>query len=231
MLFVTKDNDRVYGLGNNRLGILGLGHSHCMSEPQEIIELRHKKCINFINGSEFIVCLTSDNCLYSWGYNRYGQLGQGLCEDYETKKPMIIRINGKNDFLIHDVSCGTNHTLVLIDNNNEVYGWGSNQFGQIGSRNTTSDAITKPEKIEFNGNYFIKSVHCFDNSSFALTMDGQVFCWGYNCRNLLGLNSNDTKICLPQLICNLNGITSVKCGYLLKDFMCLTTVWELICCL
>ncbi|XP_054161279.1 uncharacterized protein LOC128959356, partial [Oppia nitens] len=209
MIFVIKD-DRVYGLGANYWGSLGLGHNQWVSEPQEIIELRHKKIINFINGDEFIVCVSSDNCVYSCGYNKNGQLGQGY-EDFEFKKPMIIQINENND-LISDVSCGSNHTLVVTQNNNEVYGWGSNDFGQIGSRDTTCDAINKPEKINFNNNYCIKFVHCFDNSSFALTSDGQVFSWGENRSNQLGLNCNDLIIFKPKLISNLFGITSIQSG-------------------
>ncbi|XP_054161077.1 uncharacterized protein LOC128959161 [Oppia nitens] len=200
MLFVTTD-DRVYGLGANLWGSLGLGHNQWVSEPQEIIELRHKKCINFINGMEFIVCVSSDNCLYICGYNSLGQLGH-RCNDKIYKTPMIIQINENND-LISDVSYGSYHTLVVTENNNEVYGWGCNDFGQIGSRDNICDAITKPEKIEFNNNYCIKSVHCFANSSFALTSDGQVFSWGENRCNQLGLNSNDWLIFRPQLICNL----------------------------
>ncbi|XP_054168999.1 RCC1 and BTB domain-containing protein 2-like [Oppia nitens] len=235
MMFVTKDDDRVYGLGANVWGLLGLGHNQWVSEPQEIIELSNKICIKFINGSEFIVCLTRDNCVYSCGLDRNGQLGRG-CDDNNYKKPMIIQINDNND-LIRDMSCGSYHTLVLthnndmyglgsqsfrtnrdrdkyissewsdkynklfditigatktlyakrptcaqiieqynewaidstvvtndvefneklqqikhkewkllLTNNNEVYGWGRNHFGQIGSRDTTCEAITKPEK-------------------------------------------------------------------------------------
>ncbi|XP_054161087.1 RCC1 and BTB domain-containing protein 2-like [Oppia nitens] len=209
MFFVTND-DRVYGLGANLWGSLGLGHNQWVSEPQEIIELRHKKIIDFINGDEFIVCVSSDNCLYSCGYNKWGQLGQ-KSNDKKYKTPMIIQINANND-LIRVVSCGSNHTLVVTQNNNEVYGWGSNHFGQIGSRDTICDAIITPEKIEFNGNYLIKSVHCFANSSFALTSDGQVFSWGRNRCNRLGLNCNDFILFRPQLICNLNGITSIQSG-------------------
>ncbi|XP_054161076.1 E3 ISG15--protein ligase Herc6-like, partial [Oppia nitens] len=215
VLFVTTD-DRVYGLGANYYGSLGLGHNQWVSEPQEIRELRHKKCLNFINGRHFMTFLSNDNCLYSCGLNVWGELGNG-CRDFETNKPMIVEINAKND-LILDVSCGSYHTLIVTqnnyNNNNEVYGWGKNKFGQIGSRDTTCDAINTPEKIEFNGNYCIKCVHCFEQSSFALTMDGQVFSWGQNRSQQLGLNSSNDFIVKPQLICNLSGITSIQSGSL-----------------
>ena len=59
MLFVT-DDDRVYGLGSNIRGSLGLGQNQYVSEPQEITELRNKKIQNFFNGFEFIVYQSCD---------------------------------------------------------------------------------------------------------------------------------------------------------------------------
>ena len=109
------------------------------------------------------------------------------------------------------VSCDLYHTLVLT-HNNEVYGWGRNHFGQIGSRDTTCNAISIPERVHFPDNNVIQSVHCFSSSSFALTTDGRVFSWGHNHNNQLGLNSNELMICRPQLICNLHDITRVTSG-------------------
>ncbi|XP_054158786.1 probable E3 ubiquitin-protein ligase HERC4, partial [Oppia nitens] len=206
MLFVTHD-DRVYGLGTNAWGSLGLGHKQYVSQPQEIEELRHKKIINFLNGYSFVIFQSSDKCVYCCGLNYCGQLGIGT---YINKflRPMKIQIT-ENNHLICNVSCGSVHTLMLT-NNNTVYGWGSNRFGQIGSRDTTCESINEPEIIEFNDKYCIKSVHCFDQSSFALTSDGQVLSWGQNRSNKLGHNENVRFICKPKLIYNLTGITSIQ---------------------
>jgi alpha-tubulin suppressor-like RCC1 family protein len=182
MLFVTHE-DRVYGVGSNSWGSLGLGHNQYVSEPQEILELRHKKICNFVNGEEFIVCQSSDHMIYSCGFNRYGQLGVGDVNEIYVKS-MKIEINSNNDF-IKSMSCGNYHTLVLT-RNNKVYGWGLNRTGQVGSRDTTCWAVNTPERVDFGGDYVIKSVYCFEVSSFALTSDGQVFSWGDNGGKILG---------------------------------------------
>ncbi|XP_054158787.1 uncharacterized protein LOC128957096 [Oppia nitens] len=199
MLFVTHD-DRVYGLGANAYGSLGLGHNQYVSQPQEIEDLRDKKIINIINGYSFVIFQSSDNYLFICGQT----------ENNVFSRPMKCKINENNNF-IYDASCGSDHILVLT-HNNEVYGWGNNQFGQIGSRDTTCEFINIFEKTEFNNKYFIYSIYCSDMSSFALTSDGQVFSWGHNRRNKLGLNTNDMCICRPKLICNLTGITSIQSG-------------------
>jgi alpha-tubulin suppressor-like RCC1 family protein len=205
ILFVTHEN-RVYGCGSNCLGSLGLGHNIPMREPQEIPELRDKKICNFVNGFEFIVCQSGDHMIYSWGLNDCGQLGIGSV-DYLFNKPLNIKVNENND-LISAVSCGSRHTLVLT-RNNQVYGWGSNKRGEVGSRGTTCEAITTPERVNFGGDYDIKNVYCFGDASFAVTSDGQVFSWGFNGNKHLGHQSDEENICRPKLLCNLLGITSV----------------------
>src|SRR5882672_10878722 len=74
VLFVTND-DMVYGLGSNYWGSLGLGHGLYVNEIQVIDRLCHKNITQFFNGEDFVLALTHDNCLYSWGINEKGQLG------------------------------------------------------------------------------------------------------------------------------------------------------------
>jgi hypothetical protein len=214
MLFVTHE-DRVYGLGSNLYGTLGLGHNQYVCEPQVIPELSNLKIISFLNGKDFVVCISSDHLLYYWGYNKPGKLCPEISDTY--LKPMNKKINANNDLKV-EVSCGSNHTLVLTQSN-EVYGWGRNNCGQIGSRDTTCEAITTPERVEFKGTYVIKSVHCFKNKSFALTSDGQVFSWGDNRDKNLGHNTIDRVICNPKLIIDLNGIITIASNDFDKYFL------------
>ncbi|CAG2169666.1 unnamed protein product [Oppiella nova] len=89
VLFKTND-DKVYGLGSNKLGSLGLGHNDYVSEPQLIPELCHQniqrvdpenelfvklKSIGQIScGLYHLLALTSDSDVYGWGDNREGHL-------------------------------------------------------------------------------------------------------------------------------------------------------------
>ncbi|XP_054158377.1 uncharacterized protein LOC128956687 [Oppia nitens] len=208
MLFINSDN-RVHGLGANAYGSLGLGHNQWVSEPQELVELRDKQITDIFNGKKFVIFKTSDNFLYICG-----DISKKFCTTSDVNarylRPMIVQIDG-TDVLVDDISCGSYHILVLT-NKHEVYGWGSNRFGQIGSRDTKFEDINTPKLIDFNGNYCIKSVRCFEHQSFALTSDGQVFSWGYNHNNQLGCTTSSEIICRPQLINDLRGITSVQSG-------------------
>ncbi|CAG2168443.1 unnamed protein product [Oppiella nova] len=81
LLFVTFD-DRVYGLGSNRWGQLGLGHNKPVETPQQVPELYHKNILQFINGKDFVLAVTTDNQIYSFGRNHKRQLVR--CGDYQT---------------------------------------------------------------------------------------------------------------------------------------------------
>ena len=74
------------------------------------------KIINISCGESHVLAITEDNgirMLFSWGSNRFGQLGQG--NNIKKSLPKIV-----NYFLhytnsqISQVSCGAFHSLVLL---------------------------------------------------------------------------------------------------------------------
>ena len=75
IIFVTKD-DKVYGLGHNYYGILGLGNNRPVAEITEIKELSHKKINELFIGENHVLGRT-EVMLIGWGKNEYGQLGRG----------------------------------------------------------------------------------------------------------------------------------------------------------
>ena len=74
VLFVTL-NDKVFGFGSNYFGVCGFGHQMVVNEPKNIEELCNKSVTQFHSGYAFVFALTSDNKLYGWGSNDWGQLG------------------------------------------------------------------------------------------------------------------------------------------------------------
>ena len=93
-IFVTND-DKVFALGSNDCGVLGLGHNNAVNEPIIIPELCHKNINQFFNGRDFVLAFnSSNNQLYGWGMNDVGQLGRGyISHDEEYLKPQIIELN------------------------------------------------------------------------------------------------------------------------------------------
>ena len=82
--------------------------------------------------------LMTDGCLYTWGYNEDGQLGDGTTEDKST--PTKIMDN------VESVSLGFYHSAA-ITKDGSLYTWGSNYSGQLGDGTTTDRSTPTLIKI------------------------------------------------------------------------------------
>ena len=204
VLFVTL-NDKVFGFGSNNYGVCGFGHQMVVNEPKIIEELCDKSVIQFYNGMCSAFALTSDNKLYGWGNNEFGQLGLKVVNSAKLYKPILIQ--DLNDIIIEQIYCGSAHTLVL-SNDGMVYGWGDNRYGQIGCGIELGECI--PVITQLKTLKKINLIHCSFYSSFALTDNGMVYSWGYNDLCQLGheLKGNES-VFEPKLIDSLSKITSI----------------------
>ena len=72
-------------------------------------------------GDDVIAVLTTDGNIYTWGKNTLGQLGSSLAENSIVDQ-FPVKVDGNNYVSIH--VC--NNTLYAIDEDNNMYAWGSN---------------------------------------------------------------------------------------------------------
>lgn len=79
-------------------------------------------------GENHSLAVTEDGKVYAWGYNGWGQLGNGTIGDVATPQPQFVNIPGR----VAGVSGGYLHSLALTENG-KVYAWGGNYAGQLGS--------------------------------------------------------------------------------------------------
>ena len=208
-------NDKIYGLGYNNFGVLGLGHDNRVKELTEIKELNGYNIKEFYNGSNFVIGVNNDkNILFGWGMNNAAQLGRGYkSEFYDYLRPEKVKLfDNKSKFqiksfkfkpiVIQEISCGSFHTLVLTKEG-LLYGWGWNEGGQIGiyndkwkgdsqSRRLDKNLenyifIRQPKEIEYfsKNRIKIKSILCSIEQSFILTEE-YVYSFGSNSNYRLG---------------------------------------------
>ena len=171
-LFVTIDNI-VFGFGENENGVCGHGHNYKINRPLIINGLSDKGVEEFINGIDFVLALTSENQLYSWGRNDHGQLGIGCVKDNRFYEPQLIEFF--NNIKIVQVCCGERHSLVLTEEG-VVYGWGDNRYGQTGGGEEGEENVVSPTQWFIKGK--VSKIHCSRYKSFAITKEGNVYCCG-----------------------------------------------------
>ena len=129
------------------------------------------KCV--VLGDAHSAAITDDDCLYLWGANYRGQLGDG--SDFDKKTPVKIMNN------VEYVSLGYSHSAAITKDGG-LYLWGANYYGQLGDG--TEEQRNTPVRIMDN----VKSVSLGYEHSAAITDDGSLYVWGRNCAVI----SNDT---------------------------------------
>lgn len=208
MIFTTNE-DEVYSMGTNTSGCLGVGDTQGSLVPRRIDDLKGKKIVDIAAGSgPHVLVLTEEGEVFSWGHNSYMQLGNG--GSTPGLSPMLLSRNLNRKII--EIACGSHHSMVLTDEG-EVYSWGYNNCGQIGSGSTSNQST--PRKVNACiGNKRIQHIGCGPSNSVAVTDGGEVFSWGYNGNGQLGVgnNVNQTNPCRLVALQNVV-ITQIACGY------------------
>ncbi|XP_059428338.1 ultraviolet-B receptor UVR8-like isoform X2 [Corylus avellana] len=102
----------VYAFGGNQFGQLGTGADQAEDLPRLLdapsLKSKHAKLVSC--GARHSAVLTEDGQLFSWGWNKYGQLGLG--DSTDRNEPSQVSIDGCRP---KNVACGWWHTLLLAE--------------------------------------------------------------------------------------------------------------------
>ena len=149
-------------------------------EPHRYATLADKTWTHVAGGAAATHCAAIDDegRLYTWGRNERGQLGHG---DY-VSRGTPTRVEALGETRCASAACGKGHTVVVCENG-DVYGFGSNKFGQLGcgtmkkqmkKGDAEDDKLTPVKALVTNG----KSASCGAEFTAVVTRDGEVFTYG-----------------------------------------------------
>ena len=198
----------VMAWGANNYG--QLGDNTTMGQPVPVAvntnsgvsALYGKKVVAIAAGGGHSLALCSDGTLAAWGYNAYGQLGDGTTT--QRKAPVLV-----------NMSSGSVHSLALCSDGC-VVAWGDNVDGQIGDNTTTTREA--PTAVNTNlglSALFGKTVVAVAAGwgySLALCSDGALTAWGNNEVGQLGDNRRTEALSLVPVAVNTNFGVSVLYG-------------------
>lgn len=133
--------------------------------------------------------IASDDKVYCWGSNTFGQLGNNSKTD--SRVPVAVDTSGAlNNKTIKSITADVYHACA-IDSDNKAYCWGMNDHGELGNGSTASSSV--PVAIDMSGalnNKTIKSISGGGYYTCAIASDDNAYCWGSNYSGTLGSNSN-----------------------------------------
>jgi alpha-tubulin suppressor-like RCC1 family protein len=146
------------------------------------------------------LALKDDGTVWAWGYNNYGQLGDGSTA--QRNSPVGV-LNLSN---IVGIAAGIYHSIALAADGS-VWTWGGNNYGQLGDGSYVQK--TSPEKVSNLTN--IVEIAAGLYHSVALGADGSVWAWGHNGNGELG-DGTTTHRTSPVQVSNLTNIAGIAAG-------------------
>ena len=171
-------------------------------------------------GDNFMIALSREGEVFSFGSNSAGQLGLGHLRTVGTAERVQLNVSkdaastdavskdvaSKLTASIKSIAVGATHVLALCREGN-VYAWGSNQYGQLGHQHKRYNS--QPTLIEMSEK--ITDIAAGTHFSLALTESGNVYAWGWN--GFGQLATNDTRPrSTPTKVLGLTQIQAIAAG-------------------
>ena len=193
-VYAIQDNGALWVWGYNAQGQLGLGdttnrqtpilHSSINTAVKAVASCGYRTDGASPTGHGLI--LLSDGSIWSAGYNGYGQLGHGDT----TNRTSFSQISHSESFI--DIFAGDGRYPVSggITDQDEVYLWGNNGYGQLGTGNTTNQLSPFKPVGSFQGN--VSRVRIGGGASYdgcIIQSGDELWAAGYSGNANLGINS------------------------------------------
>jgi alpha-tubulin suppressor-like RCC1 family protein len=150
------------------------------------------------------LAVTSTGLLYSWGANQYGQLGDA------STQPSNVPVRVKFAKGTKIVAAGTSYNYAMaLTSGGQVYTWGYNGSGQLGTGFYTASEIPQLVKLP-HGTKVVKIANG-GYDGLALTAGGKLWAWGDDAFGQLG-NGNFKTSLQPVRVKIPAGVTIVSIG-------------------
>ena len=194
----------VYAWGKGYNGDLGNGTNSDSDVPVRVSLPAGTKATAVAAGGDDSLALTSTHAVLAWGYNGYGQLGNGSTGN--TNTPVSVML--PTGTVVTAVAAGSIDSLALTSTGS-VLAWGYNLDGELGDgTKTNSDA---PVTVKLPPGTKVTAIAAGGYSSLALTSTGAVYAWGYNAEGELG-NGTKTNSDVPVKVKLSAKVTAIAAG-------------------
>ncbi len=183
-----KTDGTVWCWGNNSAGTLGDGTT-VSPKPNPTQAVALGNTVSHVSVSSTGCAIKADGTLWCWGYNVFGQLGDGTMVSPRPTPAQVVALGNT----VAEVVTADNQVCAR-KTDGTAWCWGYNGVGQLGDGTTTTPRPT-PEQVAPLGTSVTQIASGYDHSC-AIKTDASLWCWGSNVQGQLG-NADPTSTPYP----------------------------------
>lgn len=204
---VVAEDGKFYGWGVGPDGELGAAQGFVKFDAK-ILDLPHMAAKTSFKvqpqvavGAHHTVILSAGGEVLTMGSSKNGRLGH-------SSQAGVVRFPG-DESGIRYIACGTDFTIAVGENGENLYAWGLGIYGNLGDgqkqdRDTPVLFHIEDRRVKIPPGHPVPrkrvvQVACGSRHSLSLCSDGDVFSWGYGMNGRLGLGTQDDHP-IPTLI-------------------------------
>ncbi|WP_164009376.1 MopE-related protein [Pyxidicoccus trucidator] len=189
---------RLWAWGQNTSGQIGTGAtSPSVATPVVVAGLPTIR--SMAAGLNHALALDADGKVWGWGQNTAGQVGTGA-----TSTNVLVPTQAAGLPRATAIAAGGSHSLVIDEQFGNVWAWGQNTFGQVGTGSTSTTPVLAPTAV--TGLFAVKAISAGHFFSLAIMGDGFVKAWGHNVSGQLG-NGGTVNSAVPVSV---TGVADAK---------------------
>jgi alpha-tubulin suppressor-like RCC1 family protein len=206
----------VWGWGDGSQGGLGNGAYTNVITPTPI---GMSNVATVAAGSGVTLALCSTGTVFAWGNDAFGfddlssgALGAGSFPmDFTTNLPVQSLV--PTGTLIVAIAAGSDGFGLALDTTGRIWGWGNNEYGEIGTNVPTGTGAGTNAPVLVPGISNVIAVAAGGDHTVALTADKRVWTLGSDLNGQLGRAANSGANPIPGPVPGLSNVVAISAGY------------------
>lgn len=184
--------------------MLGITQGIYAEDVPRPLAVLYPEIVDIVAGGYHSIALNRGGDVFTFGSNRYGELGLG----YASDEGIVYDISVDDAGYASQASSRSDHILAV--QNKKAYAWGRNDQGQLG----TGDRAEKTSMTPVQGldGLDIVAVAAGHQFSLALDAEGDVYAWGHNGYGQLGNGSDAAQQITPVKV-DISGVEQISAGH------------------
>jgi alpha-tubulin suppressor-like RCC1 family protein len=177
---------KLYCWGDNNYGQLGQGDTTARNAPT-LVSALDGMSVTEVSAGYYATCAIADGTVYCWGYNNYGQLGDGSNTNRSSPTPVV-----GSGYTAVKISTDYYHTCGVISDGS-AWCWGYDNYYQLGDNNRTNSNVPVPVQAGDIGGTPITDITVGYYHTCAIA-GGAAYCWGRSNYGQAGMGTSTYRV-------------------------------------